>query len=183
VSDRSSIPARAIPDRAAREAAETTCDRNVVVIAGAGTGKTTLLVNRLVHLLMRQPEPIPIMRIVALTFTNKAATEMKIRLRERLTVLARPETASMRSSGGGALSCRELEARYGLDSEAVATLAHAALVDLEKAQIGTLHGFAAHLLRLYTPWRAASTPIFERMTAYDSTNTSPPRGISGWIES
>jgi ATP-dependent helicase/nuclease subunit A len=159
VSDRSSIPARAIPDRAAREAAETTCDRNVVVIAGAGTGKTTLLVNRLVHLLMRQPEPIPIMRIVALTFTNKAATEMKIRLRERLTVLARPETASMRSNGGGALSCRELEARYGLDPEAVATLAHAALADLEKAQIGTLHGFAAHLLRLY-PLESRVDPDF-----------------------
>ncbi|MCP9470249.1 MAG: UvrD-helicase domain-containing protein [Nitrospira sp.] len=150
MSDRSSMPARVIPDRAAREAAETTWDRNVVVIAGAGTGKTTLLVNRLVNLLMRQPEPIPIMRIVALTFTNKAATEMKIRLRERLTVLARPSAAaSMRSSGGGALSSRELEARYGLDSEAVATLARAALADLEKAQIGTLHGFAAHLLRLH----------------------------------
>ncbi|MCP9447437.1 MAG: UvrD-helicase domain-containing protein [Nitrospira sp.] len=150
MSDRSSIPARAIPDRAAREAAETTCDRNVVVIAGAGTGKTTLLVNRLVHLLMRQPEPIPIMRIVALTFTNKAATEMKIRLRERLTVLARSSAAaSMRSSVGGALSCGELEARYGLDPEAIATLARAALADLEKAQIGTLHSFAAHLLRLY----------------------------------
>ncbi|MCP9456026.1 MAG: UvrD-helicase domain-containing protein [Nitrospira sp.] len=150
MSDRSSMPARAIPDRAAREAAETTCDRNVVVIAGAGTGKTTLLVNRLVHLLMRQPEPIPIMRIVALTFTNKAATEMKIRLRERLTVLARSSAAaSMRSSVGGALSCGELEARYGLDPEAIATLARAALADLEKAQIGTLHSFAAHLLRLY----------------------------------
>ncbi|MCA1957729.1 MAG: UvrD-helicase domain-containing protein, partial [Nitrospira sp.] len=149
MSDRASRPARAIPDRAAREAAETTWDRNVVVIAGAGTGKTTLLVNRLVHLLMRQPEPIPIMRIVALTFTNKAATEMKMRLRERLTVLACPEAASMRSSGGGALSCGELEARYGLDPAAVATLARAALADLEKAQIGTLHGFAAHLLRLH----------------------------------
>ena len=144
MNDRSSIPARAIPDRAAREAAETTCDRNVVVIAGAGTGKTTLLVNRLVHLLMRQPEPIPIMRIVALTFTNKAATEMKIRLRERLTVLARPETASMRSSGGGALSCHELEARYGLDSEAVATLAHAALFFFNDAATAEIYTLSLH---------------------------------------
>ena len=39
-----------LSDTAAREAAETTYDRNVVVVAGAGTGKTTLLVNRLVHL-------------------------------------------------------------------------------------------------------------------------------------
>ncbi|MCP9439152.1 MAG: UvrD-helicase domain-containing protein [Nitrospira sp.] len=138
-----------LPDRAAREAAETTFDRNVVVIAGAGTGKTTLLVNRLVHLLVKQPEPIPIMNIVALTFTNKAATEMKVRLRERLTVLAQPHRASVRSSDGGSLSYGEIEARYGLAPEAVATLARAALVDLEKAQIGTLHSFAAHLLRLH----------------------------------
>lgn len=138
-----------IPDCNAREAAETTFDRNVVVIAGAGTGKTTLLVNRLVHLLVKQPDPIPIMNIVALTFTNKAATEMKVRLRERLTVLAQPHRASVRSSDGGSLSCGEIEARYGLVPEAVATLARAALVDLEKAQIGTLHGFAAHLLRLH----------------------------------
>jgi ATP-dependent helicase/nuclease subunit A len=70
-----------IPDQAAREAAATTFDRNVVVIAGAGTGKTTLLVNRLLYLLMRRTDPLDLSRIVALTFTNKAATEMKLRLR------------------------------------------------------------------------------------------------------
>jgi ATP-dependent helicase/nuclease subunit A len=89
------------------------------------------------------------MRIVALTFTNKAATEMKVRLRERLMVLARPHQASTRSHDGGALSSGEIERRHSLDSEAVATLARAALADLEKAQIGTLHSFAAHLLRLH----------------------------------
>ena len=76
-----------IPDRSARESAETTFNRNIVVVAGAGTGKTTLLVNRLVHLLMKEPDPIPITQVVASTFTNKAATEMKVRLRERLGVL------------------------------------------------------------------------------------------------
>ena len=79
-----------IPDFVDRELAETTFDRNVVVVAGAGTGKTTLLVNRLVYLLMKEPAPVPITQIVALTFTNKAATEMKVRLRERLALLAEP---------------------------------------------------------------------------------------------
>ncbi|MCP9452123.1 MAG: UvrD-helicase domain-containing protein [Nitrospira sp.] len=149
----------AVLDRAVREEAETICDRNVVVIAGAGTGKTTLLVNRLVHLLMKQPDPIPIMRIVALTFTNKAATEMKVRLRERLMMLARPHQAPVRSHEGGAPSSSEIERRYGLDPEAVAALARAALADLEKAQIGTLHSFAAHLLRLY-PLESGVDPDF-----------------------
>ena len=55
-----------------------------MVTAGAGTGKTTLLVDRLVHLLLRNPDPLKITEIVALTFTNKAADEMKLRLRQRL---------------------------------------------------------------------------------------------------
>ncbi|UVT16527.1 MAG: UvrD-helicase domain-containing protein [Nitrospira sp.] len=149
-----------IPDRRARESAETTFDRNVVVVAGAGTGKTTLLVNRLVHLLMKEPAPVPITEIVALTFTNKAATEMKVRLRERLTILARPQADSMRATDGGAVSLDALRARYGFSAETIAARAQAGLKDLEKAQIGTLHSFAAHVLRLH-PLESAVDPDFK----------------------
>src|SRR6476659_1877842 len=69
-----------ISDEDARRAAETTFDRNVVVVAGAGTGKTTLLVNRLVHLLMREPQPVAITQTVAFFFNDTATTEMKLRL-------------------------------------------------------------------------------------------------------
>lgn len=148
-----------IPDRMARESAETTFDRNVVVVAGAGTGKTTLLVNRLVYLLMKEPAPVLITQVVALTFTNKAATEMKVRLRERLVVLARPETDPVRSGDGGAVSREDLRDRYGLSADAIASRAQAALNDLEKAQIGTLHSFAAHLLRLH-PLESGVDPDF-----------------------
>ncbi|MBS0184266.1 MAG: UvrD-helicase domain-containing protein [Nitrospira sp.] len=149
-----------ISDRMARESAETTFDRNVVVVAGAGTGKTTLLVNRLVYLLMKEPNPVPITQVVALTFTNKAATEMKVRLRERLALLVRSETDSMQSSDGGAVSCSDLQARYRLSVDAIAERAQAALNDIEKAQIGTLHSFAAHLLRLH-PLESGVDPDFK----------------------
>ena len=149
-----------ISDRMARESAETTFDRNVVVVAGAGTGKTTLLVNRLLHLLMKAPAPVPITQIVALTFTNKAATEMKVRLRQRLTVLARPEDDSIRSRDGGTVSCSDLQVRYRLSAEEIAARAQAALNDIEKAQIGTLHSFAAHLLRLH-PLESGVDPDFK----------------------
>ncbi|MDF0650529.1 MAG: hypothetical protein CV081_06790 [Nitrospira sp. LK265] len=149
-----------VSDRMARESAETTFDRNVVVVAGAGTGKTTLLVNRLVYLLMKQPNPVPITQVVALTFTNKAATEMKVRLRERLAVLAGPEGDSIRSADGGAVSCNDLQARYRLSVDAIAVRAQAALNDIEKAQIGTLHSFAAHLLRLH-PLESGVDPDFK----------------------
>ena len=149
-----------IPDRLARELAETTFDRNVVVVAGAGTGKTTLLVNRLVHLLVKHPDPVMVTEIVALTFTNKAATEMKVRLRERLTLLAQPEIDTTRVKDGGAVSAADLCTRYGLSTEEVASRAAAALRDLEKSQIGTLHSFAAHLLRLY-PLEGGVDPAFQ----------------------
>jgi len=149
-----------ISDRVARESAETTFDRNVVVVAGAGTGKTTLLVNRLVHLLIKEPAPVPITQVVGLTFTNKAATEMKVRLRERLAVLARPESDAVRLIDGGAVSREDLRERYGLSADTIVARAHAALNDIEKAQIGTLHSFAAHLLRLH-PLESGVDPDFK----------------------
>jgi ATP-dependent helicase/nuclease subunit A len=146
-------------DRDARRAAETTFDRNVVVVAGAGTGKTTLLVNRMVHLLMREPQPVSIMQTVALTYTNKAATEMKIRLRERLMGLARSSTEPVEAADAGIVALEDLRAQYAVTADDVATRAAAALQDIEKAQIGTVHSFAAHLLRLH-PLEAGLDPAF-----------------------
>lgn len=149
-----------IPDVQVRRLAETTFDRNVVVVAGAGTGKTTLLVNRLIHVLMREPRPVDITQIVALTFTNKAATEMAVRLRDRLMTLASPGEREDGDADPGAVRAADLREHYGLSSDRIAERAAAALHDLEKAQIGTLHSFAAHLLRLY-PIESGVAPDFE----------------------
>lgn len=60
-------------------------DANVVVEACAGSGKTWLLVSRIVRLLLEGVEPS---EILAITFTRKAAQEMESRLREWLRMLA-----------------------------------------------------------------------------------------------
>ncbi len=148
---------QAVPDASQRRLAETTFDRNVVVVAGAGTGKTTLLVNRLVHLLMREPHPVEVTRLVALTFTNKAATEMKLRLRHRLAALLDADASE--PGDPGAVTAADLRERHGLSTAQIATRAGAALRGLEKAQIGTLHSFAAHLLRLH-PLESGVVPAF-----------------------
>ena len=53
----------------------------------------------------------------------------------------------------------ELRTHYRLTADDIATRAKAALRDLEKAQIGTVHSFAAHLLRLF-PLEAGVDPAF-----------------------
>jgi ATP-dependent helicase/nuclease subunit A len=139
-----------LADSQDRLLAETTWDRNVVVVAGAGTGKTTILVNRILNLLLREPNPLAITEIVALTFTNKSATEMKQRLRAqllRLTEQADDMIAVFRT-------------RYHLSAEQVGERARTALEQLEKAEIGTLHSFAAHLLRLH-PLESEIDPFFQ----------------------
>ena len=128
-----------LADSQDRFLAETTWDRNVVVVAGAGTGKTTILVNRILNLLLREPNPLAITEIVALTFTNKAATEMKQRLRAQLLRLTEQSDELI----------DVFLARYRLSAEQVGERARMALAQMEKAQIGTLHSFAAHLLRLH----------------------------------
>jgi ATP-dependent helicase/nuclease subunit A len=149
-----------LSDAEARQVGETTFDRNVVVLAGAGTGKTTLLVNRLLHALLREPHPFRLTEMLALTFTNKAANEMKVRLREELqelltacqspTLKREPENARL----------KEFQERYHVSTEHIKDKVTAALNDLEKAHLATLHSFAAHVLRLY-PLESGVDPHFQ----------------------
>ena len=74
--------APALSDADARERIRTSLDESLIVEASAGTGKTTELVKRLVEVLATGRTSIE--HIAAVTFTNKAAGEMKLRLREGL---------------------------------------------------------------------------------------------------
>ena len=69
-------------DQAARERIREDLGATLIVEAAAGTGKTTELVARIVALLREGRATLG--RILAVTFTDKAAGEMKLRLREQL---------------------------------------------------------------------------------------------------
>src|ERR1043165_2763368 len=62
-------------------------DKHVSVTAGPGSGKTTVLVERYVHIL--REHSLSIDQIVAITFTNRAANEMHERLRKELNQMLR----------------------------------------------------------------------------------------------
>src|SRR5207249_1707507 len=71
-----------LPDQPARDAIATHLDDTLIVEAAAGTGKTTELVNRILRILASGRATM--VEIVAVTFTEKAAGELKLRLREAL---------------------------------------------------------------------------------------------------
>jgi len=77
----------------------------LVVLAGAGTGKTRVLVNRVARLVQRGASP---WSILAVTFTNKAADEMRDRLRKLLG-----EAADAMEIGTFHATCARLLRRFG----------------------------------------------------------------------
>jgi ATP-dependent exoDNAse (exonuclease V) beta subunit len=125
---------KALADEAARDRIRTDLASTLVVEAAAGTGKTTMLVARILALLTTGATTLG--RIVAVTFTEKAAGEMKLRLRA--------EIERAREGASGAVKER-------LDL---------ALAELETARIGTIHGFCADLLR-ERPVEAGIDPLFD----------------------
>jgi len=76
----------------------------VSVLAGAGSGKTRVLTTRIYHLIK---EGVPAHKILAVTFTNKAAREMRERLSHRLGDSPLPFVATFHGLG------REILQRYG----------------------------------------------------------------------
>lgn len=127
-------PAIQIDDARARQIIREALDESLVVEAAAGTGKTSELVRRIVAVLQQGRATID--QIVAVTFTRKAAGELKLRLRQELD-RARAATADP-------IETRRLE-------EAVARL--------EEAHAGTIHSFCAEILR-ERPVEAVVDPAF-----------------------
>jgi len=152
-------------DNDTRKLAVSEQDKNIVVTAGAGTGKTTLLVNRMLHLLLGhkrfQTEESPILRIVAMTFTEKAASEMKIRLMQELEKIV--SFINGYTSQGDEKKAEELFSDirdlYQTTHGEIERRAKKSLEDIDKALIGTIHSFAAYILRLY-PIESGVVPGF-----------------------
>ena len=61
-----------------------TRNRNILVSAAAGSGKTAVLVERIIHMITDETINVNVDELLVVTFTRAAASEMKERLRDRL---------------------------------------------------------------------------------------------------
>lgn len=110
---------------AEQQAAIEAIDCNVAVSAGAGSGKTKVLVARFMYILeqsLAQQKPLEAANILAITFTRKAAGEMKTRIRQSISEKIADDA---------------LNAQFWRNQ----------LQNLESAQITTIHGLCSRILR------------------------------------
>jgi ATP-dependent helicase/nuclease subunit A len=121
-------------DDLARDEIRTLLGETLFVEAGAGTGKTAALVERYLALVLNGRQ---VDRIIAITFTDKAAAELRDRVRQRLESQLRMEVDSDRRK-----------------------LVEDALAGIDRAQISTIHAFCQGLLRAFAV-RSGVDPAFE----------------------
>ena len=123
-------------DQPARQAIVECLDDNMVVEAGAGTGKTTSLIGRVLALVTTGRADMG--QIAAITFTDAAAAELRERIRESLE---------------DAADCPDLQQEERSRCEA-------AVRDLDRASVQTLHSFAGSILN-ERPLEAGLPPGFQ----------------------
>lgn len=121
-------------DEAARDRIRDDTGSTLFVEAGAGSGKTAKLVDRVITLVLRDGAPLS--EIAAVTFTEKAGAELRDRLRNKFEAVWRAEDGLAREK------------------------AEQALDDLDAAAIGTLHSFAQRILTEH-PIEAGLPPLIE----------------------
>ena len=109
-----------LDDQADRDRAVRELGTSFLVEAAAGTGKTTLLVNRIMELLRTGTATLP--AIAAITFTEKAAGELKVRLRREIEKALRSRAAD--------------DAPF-----------RRALAELDAMTVATIHSFCADIIR------------------------------------
>ncbi len=138
----------------------------VLIIAGAGTGKTRTLVHRVAHLIARG---VPPARILLLTFTRRAAAEMLRRVESLLqTLSAVPAYATVNPKGQlDLLVADREEARV---APAATLESHVRPLTPGAQRLvwgGTFHAMAARLLRIHGP-SAGLDPDFTILDRSDS---------------
>ncbi|WP_088825500.1 helicase-exonuclease AddAB subunit AddA [Listeria goaensis] len=115
--------------------------QNILVAAAAGSGKTAVLVNRIIERLQDEENPCNVDELLVVTFTNASAAEMKHRVRQALenALVQKPDSLHLKKQ----------------------------LALLNNASIQTLHSFCLDLIRKYY-YIASVDPDFRLMDSIES---------------
>ncbi|WP_180950522.1 UvrD-helicase domain-containing protein [Corynebacterium riegelii] len=128
-------------------------DSNVFVQAGAGSGKTTTLIQRLLTLII--DDGINVDQIAAITFTEAAAGKLVSDLRQALTQVAATGTHAPFAKSAPTVFRK-------VDQQEAQARADRALESLPGAAIGTLHSFCLRLLKQF-PLEAGLPPKVDKV--------------------
>ncbi|HPP39660.1 MAG TPA: UvrD-helicase domain-containing protein, partial [Candidatus Kapabacteria bacterium] len=125
-------------------------DRHISLTANAGSGKTTVLVNKYIDILLNyQPVQNDVRRILAITFTKVAASEMKSRVAKKIDSLLSDEISKTHYNAEKIRKLKHLRDR------------------IQYANIATIHSFCNSLLRDY-PIEAGIAPNFYELSEFDA---------------
>jgi ATP-dependent helicase/nuclease subunit A len=166
-----------LPDSQVRRRAATDFETNLVVLAGAGTGKTSLLVERALNAIGSGVATME--SIAAITFTEKAAGEMRERLAvglNRLRMLAR-EGGSRDAAQEADRAFDYLTGTLEVSKQELAARALGAMEQLDHGTVMTIHGFCAEVLRAH-PVESGVDPGF----LVDSGEWAESVGRELWAE-
>ena len=147
-----------------RERIRTSLDESLFVEAAAGTGKTSELVTRIVNVLATGGARVD--QMLAVTFTEKAAGELKLRLREDLERARHELVAAVEPAAA--------------DHPARLSNIEHAIAHLEEAQVSTIHGFCADLLH-ERPVEAEVDPRFDVLPDAEAARTFG-QAFDGWLQ-
>jgi len=149
-----SNPTPATADQPVRDRIRGDLETTLIIEAAAGTGKTTALVSRVVAVIASGRSALD--QMVAVTFTDKAAGELKLRLRA------------------------EIEDHLNDPDPAIAARMKNSLEKFEEARIGTIHALCGDLLREH-PVEAGVDPRFE-VAAEDASAAIFNAAFDRWFE-
>jgi len=101
---------------------------NILVSASAGAGKTAVLTERIVEIVLNRKKPVDIDRIVVVTFTRAAAAEMRTRIGQKL------------SDKLSEVSYEDLQLRQHIEKQ-LALLSHARITTIDSFCLGIVRNF------------------------------------------